>query len=94
MTFFQKKTFSFVFTQETAVHVGTSDYSANAGGWRTKAEVRIQVTGQTLKVRFKCLSCLFGIFDFKKLQNILPPPSRTYFRFLQNKNRLFWSAQP
>jgi hypothetical protein len=36
--------------QESAVHVGTAEYTANAGGWRTKAEVRIQVTGNKLKV--------------------------------------------
>jgi len=41
----------YVYTQESAYHVGTSDYTANAGGWRTKAEVRIQVKGTTLKVK-------------------------------------------
>ncbi len=43
-----------VTVQESAVHVGTADYTANAGGWRTKAELRIQVHGDTLTVR--CIS--------------------------------------
>jgi hypothetical protein len=41
--------------QESAVHVGTAEYTANAGGWRTKAEVRIQVTGNKLKVSMNVL---------------------------------------
>jgi hypothetical protein len=36
--------------------VGTAEYTANAGGWRTKAEVRIQVTGNKLKVSMNITS--------------------------------------
>ena len=46
--------------QESAVHVGTADYTANAGGWRTKAEVRIQVEGSKLKVSWHFKINLFN----------------------------------
>jgi len=40
----------YIYTQESGVHVGTTDYDSNASGFRTKADVKIQVSGNKLKV--------------------------------------------
>jgi len=40
----------YIYSKESAVHVGTSDYESNMAGFIEKATVKIQVSGDTLKV--------------------------------------------
>jgi len=59
----------YVYTQETVVHVGTTDYDSNAAGFRAKNNITIQVDGNNLKV---------SVSDFRRSIFNHPYPHNTW----------------
>merc|ERR1712240_159340 len=59
----------YIYTQESGVHVGTTDYDSNASGFRTKADLKIQVSGNKLKV---------SVSNFRRATFNHPYPENTW----------------